>query len=125
MAQYPNHRALLSTHAFLDKDAGRNPHVCTDTNYIWDDFVKLHKNLQLVVSGHVHAESRRTDKNLAGNDVYQMLADFQEEDYGGNGWLRILTFSPANNTIKVKTYSPSLNKFQEDTNSQFEVKYDS
>lgn len=52
-----------------------------------------------------------------------MLADFQEEDYGGNGWLRILTFSPANNTIKVKTYSPSLNKFQEDTDSQFELQY--
>lgn len=54
-----------------------------------------------------------------------MLADFQEEDYGGNGWLRILTFSPENNTIKVQTYSPSLEKFQTDTNSEFELEYDS
>ncbi|MFA6080062.1 MAG: metallophosphoesterase [Candidatus Gracilibacteria bacterium] len=123
LARYPDHKALLSTHAFLDKDAGRKPHVCTDTGYIWNDFVKLHKNLQLVVSGHVHAENMRTDKNLAGNDVHQMLADFQEEDYGGNGWLRILQFSPKNNRISVTTYSPSLNKFQEDTNSQFQLEY--
>lgn len=121
--KYPERKALLATHAYLDKDAWRNPHVCTDTSYIWNDFVKLHKNLQLVVSGHVHAENRRTDKNIAGNTVYQMLADFQEEDRGGNGWLRILTFSPKNNRISITTYSPSLNKFQEDTDSQFQLEY--
>jgi predicted small secreted protein len=114
---------LLSTHAFLDKNAGRRPHICTDTNYIWDDFIKQHKNLQLVVSGHVHAESMRTDKNLAGENVYQMLADFQEEENGGNGWIRILTFSPKNNRIDVRTYSPSLNTFQDDKDSQFQLNY--
>ncbi len=125
LATYPEKKALLATHAYLDKDGGRKPHLCTNTDYIWNDLIKLHKNLQLVVSGHVHAESRRIDKNLAGNNVYQMLADFQEEDYGGNGWLRILTFSPSNNIIKVQTYSPSLGKFQTDANSQFELEYDS
>ncbi len=75
------------------------------------------------MAGHVHAENMRSDKNLAGNNVYQMLADFQEEDYGGNGWLRILQFSPKNNQIKVMTYSPSLNTFQTDRNSQFQLDY--
>ena len=75
------------------------------------------------MSGHVHSESRRTDKNLAGNTVYQMLADFQEDSNGGNGWLRILTFSPKNNRINVTTYSPSLFKFQRDTESEFELEY--
>lgn len=85
--------------------------------------MNLHKNIQLVVSGHVHTEKHRTDKNIAGNTVYQMLADFQEDDYGGNGWLRILTFSPKNDTIRVTTYSPFLQKFQEDAESQFELEY--
>ncbi len=52
-----------------------------------------------------------------------MLADFQEEDYGGNGWLRILTFHPTQDTIQVTTYSPFLQKFQEDKDSQFRLDY--
>jgi len=52
-----------------------------------------------------------------------MLADFQDEEMGGNGWLRILTFRASENIIQVKPYSPFLGKFQEDTESQFELEY--
>lgn len=50
LATYPDKKALLATHAYLDKDAGRKPHICTNTEYIWNDLIKLHKNLQIVVS---------------------------------------------------------------------------
>src|SRR6185436_1311861 len=42
---------------------------------------------------------------------------------GGNGWLRLMKFSPANNTISVKTYSPTLNQYETDANSQFTLSY--
>jgi hypothetical protein len=35
-----------------------------------------------------------------------------------------MTFSPANNTISVKTYSPTLNQFETDADSQFTLSYD-
>lgn len=50
LATYPDKKALLATHAYLDKEGGRKPHICTNTEYIWNDLIKLHKNLQLVVS---------------------------------------------------------------------------
>lgn len=123
LKKYSDRKALLSTHALLDKNAGRNPHVCTDTQYIWDDFIRWHKNLQLVVSWHVHAEKRRIDTNDAWEPVHQMLADFQKEERWGNGWLRILTFKPKEDTIYVTTYSPYLRKYQEDSESTFSLKY--
>jgi len=106
LEQYSDRKAILTTHAYLDKDAGRTPHSCESTQYIWDDLIKKHANLQIVLSGHVHGEEKRTDLNEAGKPVYQMLADFQDEENGGNGFLRILEFSALEDKIYVKTYSP-------------------
>ena len=35
-----------------------------------------------------------------------------------------MTFSPANDTISFKTYSPTLNQFETDADSQFTLPYD-
>ncbi len=51
--------------------------------------------------------------------MYTLLADYQSRTNGGNGWLRILEFSPANNEMAVKTYSPTLDQFETDGDSQF------
>jgi hypothetical protein len=76
-----------------------------------------------VVSWHVHAEKRRIDTNDAWEPVYQMLADFQEEEHWGNGWLRILTFKPKEDILYVTTYSPYLRKYQDDSESTFSLQY--
>jgi hypothetical protein len=52
-----------------------------------------------------------------------LLADYQTYPKGGDGYLRIMTFCPATNQIKVKTYSPYLNHYETDTNSQFNLIY--
>ena len=44
--------------------------------------------------GHVPGEGRRQD-TFNGNTVHTLLADYQSRTNGGNGWLRILEFSPA------------------------------
>ena len=38
--------------------------------------------------------------------------------------MRILQFSPSNNEIRVKTYSPTLDSFETDYNSQFTLQFD-
>jgi len=123
LTEYSDRKAVLTTHAYLNNETERNVHVCDSTEYIWE-LVKQHENLQIVLCGHVHAEARRTDLNYAGKQVYQMLADYQDEENGGQGWLRILQFSPKENKIYVKTFSPYLNEYQTDENSEFILEYE-
>jgi hypothetical protein len=56
--------------------------------------------------------------------VHQVNSDYQNRANGGNGWLRYMTFEPAENEIEVFTYSPKLGKFETDANSRFTLGYD-
>jgi hypothetical protein len=76
-----------------------------------------------MLCGHIHDEARRSD-TYNGNTVHTLLADFQERINGGDGWLRILEFSPSNNEIRVMTYSPWLDSYETDADSQFVLSYD-
>jgi hypothetical protein len=46
-------------------------------------------------------ENRRSDGRL---DI--LLSNYQDLASGGNGWLRVMTFSAQRNKIFVRTYSP-------------------
>jgi hypothetical protein len=93
-----------------------------DGNDMWNKLVRKHENISLVLSGHVTAgdgTGRRADLGDNGNLVNQVLADYQTLPNGGNGWLRIMTFHPASNTIDVKTYSPWLKQYMTNAKNQF------
>ncbi|MEI8289309.1 MAG: metallophosphoesterase [Verrucomicrobiota bacterium] len=79
-------------------------------------------NLFLMLSGHNHGEARRTDV-FDGHTIHTCLSDFQSYTNGGNGFLRLYQFSPAQNVIRVKTYSPWVNRYQTNSASQFEIPY--
>ena len=55
----------------------------------------------MVLNGHYPGEGRRTDNNACGDPVHQVLSDYQERSNGGDGWLRIMTFTPAENRIDI------------------------
>jgi hypothetical protein len=93
-----------------------------DGDGMWNNFVRRHKNISMVLSGHVTAmdgTGRRADLGDNGNVVNQVLADYQTLPNGGNGFLRIMTYHVAQNTIEVKTYSPWLNQYKTDAENQF------
>ena len=52
-----------------------------------------------------------------------MLADYQNRASGGEGWLRILRFVPADDKVYVQTFSPWLNRFETDANSEFTLDF--
>src|SRR4029450_8703975 len=83
-----------------------------------------HANLFLMLCGHVPGEGRRQD-TFNGNTIYTLLSDYRSRPNGGNGWLRIVEFSPAQNVIRVKTYSPWLDQYEADpdSSSQFTLPY--
>ena len=117
---YSDRRAILSTHWMINTG---NPGSWGAQGQAIYNALSDHPNLFLMLGGHVPGEGRRQDTAVNGNVVNTLLSDYQSRANGGNGWLRIMTFSPANNTIFVQTYSPVLGQFETDADSQFTLTY--
>ena len=81
------------------------------------------ENLQIMTSGHISAEARRTDR-FGGNTIHSMLADYQFREESGSGWMRIWELSPAARELTVRTYSPTLDRWETDADSEFTLPLD-
>ena len=117
---YANRRAILVTHSLLNLG---DPAVWTTQGIATYNALKGYPNLFLMLCGHNHGEGRRTDF-YNGNRIYTVLADYQSRSNGGDGWLRLLEFVPADNAINFRTYSPTLAQYETDADSQFTLDYE-
>jgi hypothetical protein len=117
--KYSDRRAIISTHGYLNVDGSR----MDIGNRIWEAVVVPNNNVFLVLCGHNHGEARRSDNLQNNRVVHQILADYQDYSNGGNGYLRIMRFVPSENKIYVRTYSPYLDQYETDSDSQFELTY--
>lgn len=142
---HPEHNVIINTHAYMYSDETRmssdRDHLWLPESYgigedtgsdavnnggqMWEKLVSRHTNILMVVSGHVlnDGTGKLVSKGENGNQVYQMLANYQSgvngSENGGNGFLRILTFNLENATIDVKTYSPYLDRYKQAEDQQF------
>jgi hypothetical protein len=91
---------------------------------LWDWFVRRNPNIFMVMCGHFHEEYRQTSTNAAGLPVHEVLADYQDDPNGGDGWLRLYTFDLANDHIDVDTYSPTLDQWRTADESDFSLAVD-
>lgn len=134
LAAHPRHRAIVATHCYMYFDDTRvgpgdqwNPHSYgvggNDGEELWEKLVSRHDNIVLVLSGHILGDGlgRMVSPNAAGWPVHQILANYQMLEKGGNGWLRLMTIDPAQNTVSVRTYSPYLDQYAEDSQNQFSL----
>ncbi|MCU0274552.1 MAG: metallophosphoesterase, partial [Acidimicrobiales bacterium] len=119
---HPGRRALVATHHGLGTG---NPGTFSAQGSAIYEALKDNPNFFLLLCGHVAGEGRRQDV-FEGRTVHTLMSDYQTRTNGGNGWLRILEFSPAQNVIRVRTYSPWLGQFEADadSSSQFTLAYD-
>lgn len=142
ISEHPSHNVIINTHAYMFTDNTRMNHkkehswvpqnygvgkatgedAANDGEMMWEKLVGAHPNVLMVVSGHVLNSGVGTQVSTGtnGNKVYQMLANYQMKQKGGNGYLRILTIDPKNRKISVKTYSPYLDEYNADPDQQFE-----
>lgn len=125
---HPNAFGILNTHFVLghNGDDGQGK-FSAQANAIYQALKNV-DNVQLMTGGHVGDETRRTDVSN-GNVIHSMLADYQflEVDgvrHGGSGYLRIWEFSPANDELTVRSYSPTLDKFFVRDKSEFTLPVD-
>ncbi|MEO0804162.1 MAG: DNRLRE domain-containing protein [Cyanobacteria bacterium J06642_2] len=87
----------------------------------FNHFIYPNQNIFLVNAGHFHEEYRQTSINLHDLPVYEVLADYQDDPNGGNGWLRIMDFDTSLNRINVSSYSPTLDEFLTKDESLFSL----
>jgi hypothetical protein len=115
---HSDRRAIVVSHHILEKDGSFGA---------WGQMVyntlKDNPNLFLMLSGHRHREARRVEV-FEGNTVNALMANYQTYENGGDGFLRRLEFLPARDEIRVSTYSPVLDQYETDENSQFVLKYE-
>ena len=114
---YSDRRGIAVEHSLIDNNGDFDWWGLKTYNAL-----KGNPNLFLMLAGHKAEEGRRQDI-FNGNTVHTLLANYQTRTNGGNGWLRIMTFSPTNNQIQVETYSPYLDQFERDANSEFTLYY--
>ena len=132
---YPNRSAIITTHAYLETNGQR---IDNFGIHLWNNVIRTHSNVFLVLCGHNHGEWNRTDSNIDGKPVIQLLADYQDYNNQQSGLLRLMKFVPAEKKIYIKTYSPYLTQatctganqtwrsdgcYENDTNSEFTLDY--
>lgn len=118
LKQYPSRRGIIYSHYLLEPNG--NFGVQGQATY---NALKNNPNLFLMLCGHRSGEANRSD-TFNGNTVHTILADYQTRLNGGTGWLQWLEFVPAENLLKVKTFSPVLNLWEDDQNSSFSLPVD-
>lgn len=101
------------------------------------DALKDVPNVQLMASGHVAVDARRTDA-FEGNVIHSMLSDYQRTEpdpndpskpliveqsltNGGHGFMRAWRLSPREQKLYVETFSPKLGQSYTDERNHFEL----
>jgi hypothetical protein len=114
-----------------------------DGEQLWQKLIVQNENVKLVLSGHclgdpanaIPAAARLTSVRPSGSKVHQLLANYQTcadmgccaqypDLHGGNGYLRLLEFDEANRRIRVRTYSPYLDQYlSQDDSEEFGLEW--
>lgn len=116
--EYFNYNVIILTHYHLTP---RGEIANTNAGYgdfspqtVFDRLIKKHANIRFVLSGHVMSSALKVDNGEAGNKVYQILQNYQNQDFGG-GYMRLLSFDIDKGTVAASMYSPYYQKTKEDS----------
>jgi len=114
-----NRRVIAVTHYM---GSARTPSTHSAQGAAIYNALKANKNLFLLLGGHVSGEGSRQDTYL-GNTVHTLISDYQSYTNGGNGFMRVMYFSPSNNVVTVQTFSPWTGQYETDEDSEFFFDY--
>jgi len=132
LGQYPDHFAIVSTHSYINRAGELRTSDKGDTMFplgfaadmLWEMALKKHKNLLMVVCGHINALApvHSTKIGDGGNTVHQFMINPQgydtKEDEDGTvlkgkqdtGMVLYMNFSADGSVITVDNYATLLNK---------------
>jgi hypothetical protein len=128
IAAHPGYRVIVTMHAYMSSNGTRYttskyrmsyPH--NTVQEVWDEFIKTHSQIFMVLCGHSSGAYHCVDMNNSGSKVHQIVSDYQSIPsdgsgslgYGG-GWFRLMEFDTDTGAIHVRTYSSLHNKYSND-----------
>jgi Calcineurin-like phosphoesterase len=84
-----------------------------DGEMLWQDLVRRHAGIFLVLSGHVLANGTGvlSSRGDHGNLVHQVVVNYQMLEAGGLGYLRLIELLSSGKTLRMKSFSPTLKLF--------------
>ncbi|MGE9269502.1 MAG: metallophosphoesterase, partial [Verrucomicrobiales bacterium] len=131
---YPNLPVILSTHNFLAVESDGKTAASTDYGeFLWENLIRNNDQIFMGIGGHNHGSAHRLRTNDFGNEVLEVVVDYQMAYQGGNGYLRLCEFDLHQNVIRSLTFSPwvpekpeeSLNEYDlavlQDSSNEYEV----
>lgn len=133
IAANPGLPVIISTHEHIqDADTGGNGAGRSSAgNFTFNNLILNNPSIFLTQNGHFHrghngfdGEHHQFSVNAAGSEVVEFLSDYQAYPSGGQGWLRYVKFDVPNDQLLLRTYSVSLNQFQDDALSRIAVPFD-
>jgi len=131
LTAYPNRIGIVTSHAILNESETVPAPWNGDGSAIYDS-LRGTPNLRLMFCGHMsttssspswHGEGRRSD-TYGGYTIHSVLADYQDRENGGHGLMRIVQFAPAQNQVRVRTYSPYTDTWEADADSSSQFTLD-
>jgi len=111
--QYPDRVAILNFHEYLLASGG----LGLQPQEVYDRVVTKHPNVKMILSGHYHSAKRTVSSidddgdGTPDRQVVNLLFDYQALEQGGMGFLRLMHVNTADGTIRIRTYSPSLEQY--------------
>lgn len=107
--EFPNVPTILTMHELVAPTTELTSDAAVLSDYgqtVWDRLIKSHNQIFLTLNGHFWPSGRAVVKNLAGNEVYLHLANYQDRFFGGSAMMRLYEFDLGEGTVDVQTFSP-------------------
>lgn len=111
---FPERIGVLCVHDYINTDSS----LRGMGKMLREQVVKPNSNVYMVLCGHRYTEDclieQFDDDGDGGADrtVYQCIANYQNLDNGGNGYIRFIRIDEAKETMQFYTYSPQLGKYR-------------
>ncbi|MFE4430024.1 LamG-like jellyroll fold domain-containing protein [Peribacillus butanolivorans] len=117
---------IIVSHDVIYPEVENNKTVAVESSngrLIWDELIKDYNQVFMTVNGHYFGIAHQVKQNTAGNDVIQMLVNYQANYRGGNGWLRLVEFDEKKNKMFFRTYSPFVDEMPKKEKTYIDYKY--
>lgn len=145
LREHAGYPTIVTTHDYLNQKGERianpiidlaalDPDQHNSAQELYEKLIYPNDQIFLVLCGHQHGQSVRFDTNASGNEVVQILADYQDRGQSlldvdpsirgvadrligiGDGWLRLMQFDFSGEIplVAVRTYSPHYGGFSVD-----------
>lgn len=119
---HPTLPVILSTHDYLAVDSdGVTARPSGFGDYMWENLVRKNDQIFMGIGGHNHGSAHRVRKNDFGNDVLEVVVDYQMAYQGGNGYLRLCEFDLKSNVIRSLSFSPWVPVKPDESLTEFDV----